>query len=295
MLDRAKQTFYTDDIAIRRLDGGPPHPGHLTIRHTEVYRLKSVQSASVTHLEPHLGDVFLLGSLAHRMEIRARGEHVTIDPTELVIVRDPEVVISAEVPTDLVLADSQTTVIRGMGLIPDVGPVLTRIPVNRMLAAPLNSALTQAFDLVDAGSGALDARVIDFLHLMSRGLIQLPHDPQTSEVAGVSVAGRARTLIAAAHTSPSTNPTTIADALGVPLRTLQRAFAAQGSSVARELRAARGRTAHALLTAGSTAGHSVSRVARSSGFGSTASMRRALRELAASTGEDDEPLSPGTD
>lgn len=279
MHHRAGDTFYTEDIAIRRGDAGPPRPSHLRIRHTEVYRLRSVRSASVSHLEPHLGDVFLLGCLTGRMEIRARRERAMIEAEELVVVRDASFAVSAPAPTDVVLAVSQSTVIRGMGLIPECGPVLTRIPVNRMLAAPLNSALVQAFDLVDTDSRALDARVIDFLHLMSRGLIQLPHDSQSGDDAGVSVTDRARTMIAAAHTSAATTPATIADALGVPLRTLQRAFAAEGTSVARELRLARVRTAHDLVTGGSTAGNGAARIARNSGFGSTASMRRALREF----------------
>lgn len=287
MHHRARDTFYTNDIAIRRTDAGPSHPSHLTIRHTEVYRLSAVRSASVTHLEPHVGDVFLLGCLTGRMEIRAGRERATIETEELVVVRDASFSVSAPVPTDVVLAVSQSTVIRGMGLIAERGPVLTRVPVNRMLAAPLTSALVVAFDLVDTDSRTLDARVIDFLHLMSRGLIQLPHDSQSGADVGVSVTDRARTVIAATHTSAATTPATIADSLGVPLRTLQRAFAAEGTSVARELRRARVRTAHDLLTGGSTAGNGAARIARNAGFGSTASMRRALREFPATTLEDE--------
>lgn len=287
MHHRAGDTFYTDDIAIRRMDAGPPRPSHLTIRHTEVYRMRSVRSASVTHLEPHLGDVFLLGCLTGRVEIRARRERATVEAGELVVVQDASFAVSAAAPTDVVVAVSQSTVIRGMGLIPERGPVLTRIPVNRMLAAPLNSALIQAFDLVDTDSRALDARVLDFLHLMSRGVIELPRDSRSGDEAGVSVTDRARTAIAATHTSPATTPATIADTLGVPLRTLQRAFAAEGTTVARELRLARAGTAHDLLTGVSTGVNGAAHIARTAGFGSTASMRRALREFTATTPRDE--------
>ena len=64
MPDRAENVFYSHDIALRRHDDGPSRPTHVTIRHTHVYRMRSVRSASVSHLEPRLGEVFLLGGEA---------------------------------------------------------------------------------------------------------------------------------------------------------------------------------------------------------------------------------------
>lgn len=281
MPNRAESVFYSDVIALRRRDGGPRRPTHLTIRHTQVYRLRSVRSASASHLEPRLGDVFLLSTLAAPVTLRVGVETAVLEPEELVVVTTPSVEIAAESPTDIVLAVSQGAVIRGMGMIREASPDITRVPINTMMAAPLNSALVHAFDLLDEGTGALDPRVVDFLHLMSRGLMQLPRDPHTTGDAGVSVVDRARALIAGTHMYRSTTPATVADALGVPLRTVQRAFAADGTSLARELRSARARTARALIDGHpSTAGTST-RTAEHSGFGSVASMRRALLELEA--------------
>jgi AraC-like DNA-binding protein len=284
MPDRAENVFYSHDIALRRGDGGPARPSHVTIRHTEVYRLRSVRSVSVNHLEPGRGDVFLLGSLQAPMTVHAGEDSAVIAPEELVVVTTPEFEISTASSTDMLMAVSQGTVIRGLGLIDEAGPSITRIPINPMLAAPLNAALIHAVDLLDENTGALDPRVIDFLHLMSRGLIQLPPNPQTADESTVSVFDRARALIAAMHTSPATTPASVADALGVPLRTVQRAFAAEGRSVARELRSARARTAHALLAGGPTSTLALVRIAEDSGFGSAASLRRALRELAREDG-----------
>lgn len=118
-------------------------------------------------------------------------------------------------------------------------------------------------------------------------MIELPRDSRSGDEAGVSVTDRARTAIAATHTSPATTPATIADTLGVPLRTLQRAFAAEGTTVARELRLARAGTAHDLLTGVSTGVNGAAHIARTAGFGSTASMRRALREFTATTPRDE--------
>jgi AraC-like DNA-binding protein len=263
----------------------------LTIRHTHVYRLRDVRSVSIAHLDPDVHELFLLGSLGPAVEVASADEKIEIRPGELAVVRDPNVKITATNPTDIVLAVSQSTVIRDMGLIAAVGPVVTRIPVNALLATTLNGALVQAFDLVDADGRELDPRVVDFLHLMARGLIQLPYDPRAANERDVSITERARILITVSHTSRRTSPTTIADALGVPLRSLQRAFALEGSSLARELRWARAQTANALLTAGSSAASGLSGIARDAGFGSTASMRRALHELSAQT-EANDPVLP---
>lgn len=283
MPDRAENVFYSHDIALRRHDDGPSRPTHVTIRHTHVYRMRSVRSASVSHLEPRLGEVFLLGTLGAPMTVHAGGGAAVIEPQELVVVTTPSVEISTESATDIVMAVSEGAVIREMGLIREAGPEITRIPINTMLAAPLNAALVQAFDLLDETAGSLDPRVTDFLHLMSRGLIQLPRNPHATDDERVSVVDRARALIAGTHTSRSTTPASVADALGVPLRTLQRAFAGQGTSVARELRSARARTARALLSGRPSAARTSTRTAEDSGFGSVASMRRALLESADDT------------
>lgn len=293
MPKQTERVSYIDDIVVRRRDGGEPRPSRLTIRHTQVYRLRNVRSASIAHLEPDFDDLFLLGSITGPVDVGAGSETMAVRPAELGVVSGPEVTFSATEPADIVLAVSQGTVIREMGLGPGTGRAITRIPVNRMLASTLNSALILAFELVDADSRKLDPRVIDFLHLMARGLLQLPRDPQASEEFEVGATERARVLIAGAHTSPRTSPTTIADALGIPLRTLQRAFAAEGSSLARELRTARARTAHALLTSGSAVAGGATAIARDSGFGSTVSMRRALSELHAETGPTDPPPPAG--
>lgn len=72
------------------------------------------------------------------------------------------------------------------------------------------------------------------------------------------------------------DPERIAAGAGVSLRYLQEIFAAGGSSVAAELRKERARIARSLLQDPGSGGLGATEIALRSGFGSSASMRRAL-------------------
>lgn len=90
---------------------------------------------------------------------------------------------------------------------------------------------------------------------------------------------RAITVIAKRHNDTGLTPAGIATDIGVSLRHLQNVFAEANSSVAAELRRERARVARSLLQDARFDDHSVGEIAAIAGFGSTASMRRALEDL----------------
>lgn len=277
MLGRARHVRYTEDLVIRVPDGEQIRLSHLTIRRTDVYRLRSVSRATLIRLEPQRDEVFLISTLALPIEVAVGSKTSEAQVHEVVIVHESKVEISAPVPTDIVVAVSQASVLEKMGLrAVEPTPSIRRLAVNRLVGLPLIAGLTQAFDLVEAGAAGLDPRVLDFLHVLGRSAVQLPHDVETDDADAVPLHVRVRALVAALHTDPTLTPAGVADTLGTPLRTIQRTLSAEGTSVANELRVARARTARSLQE--SDAGRA-SGIARAAGFGSVSSMRRALREL----------------
>lgn len=91
-----------------------------------------------------------------------------------------------------------------------------------------------------------------------------------------SLRDRALALIASDGGDPRLSPERIAATTGVSLRYLQEIFAAGGSSVAAELRRERARIARSLLQDPGFDGIGAAEIASRAGFGSSASMRRAL-------------------
>lgn len=87
---------------------------------------------------------------------------------------------------------------------------------------------------------------------------------------------RALALIRSDGADPRLDPERIASGVGVSLRYLQEIFAAGGSSVAAELRKERARVARSLLQDPGFGGLGATEIALRAGFGSSASMRRAL-------------------
>lgn len=91
-----------------------------------------------------------------------------------------------------------------------------------------------------------------------------------------SLRDRAHALMLLKRTDPAYGPATIAGELGVSTRHLQRAFAQAGTSPMTVLRGARLQHAQSLLADPDDGTRSVAQIARESGFGSTATMRRAF-------------------
>lgn len=89
---------------------------------------------------------------------------------------------------------------------------------------------------------------------------------------------RALAFITQQSSDPNLTPAVVAREMQVSLRKLQTVFSEAGSSLFGEIRRQRARTAHSLLT---DTGHSdlgIDQVAKRAGFGSTMSLRRALRD-----------------
>lgn len=282
--------YYTGNVAIRT-PGRTTPPSHLRIGRSEVFRLRAVTSAVVEPLDPALGDVFLFSCLNSTARLHAGGRTMTMDPDCVLVVSGSPCEVTATEAADVVFSVSTGDVIRDAGLDSVAGgPMIHEIATNRLFADPLNVALTHAFDRLESGHKGLDPREIDFLNLLWLGVVQSPADASPARHSSASLQDRARALIARLHTDPSTSPATVAEIMGVPLRTLQRAFAAQGSSVAREIRRARVHAAQALLRADSASESRALHTAREAGFGSVVTMRRALQEFAG-----DEAQRPTTD
>jgi len=96
------------------------------------------------------------------------------------------------------------------------------------------------------------------------------------EGAGRGLFTAAIAVIAREHHRVDLSPATIAARLRVATRTLQTAFTQRGTTISRELRAARVRTARALRRAEPAL--STGRLAEAAGFGSASALHRALRE-----------------
>lgn len=281
--------FYTGNVAIRT-PGRPAPPSHLRIGRSDVFLLRDVTSVLVDPVDPALGDVFLFSCVKGAALLRAGDRTMTIAPDRVLVVSGSSSEVTADASSDIVLSVSNGDVVRDVGLHAGAGaPVIHEIVTNRLFADPLNVALSHAFDRLESGQAGLDPREIDFLNLLWLGVVQFPADTSPARPSPASLQDRTRALIARLHTDPSTSPATLAQIVGVPLRTLQRAFASQGSSVAREIRHARVHTAQALLRSGSASESRALRAAREAGFGSVVTMRRALQEFA-----DDEATPPST-
>lgn len=260
--------------------GRTPQVSHIVIRRTHLYRIAAVDDVTISRMDEDADEVFLFASLDAPLSVHVGDVTALVPPQRMVVVHEKQMGLRSHPGTGVVLAVSPAAVIRGMNL-----PIfaraggITQVQTNSLLGKSLELALMRAFDAADANGGYLDPRVIDVLHLMSRSIIQLPADVETPHPGTVTPVERARALIAETHIDAATTPESIADVLGIPLRTLQRAFSAEGSCIARELRRARASTAAAILASPSAYRRSAIRSARDAGFGSVASMRRALREF----------------
>jgi len=290
MLAEAYRRHYRGNIAIGMPPGQTPRVSHILIRRTNVYRIASLGSATISRLEPSADEVILFSALSSSVWVHVGDAVARVPAQGLVVVQEPRMTLVTEFDTDVIIAVSQASVVRGLNLqVSAQAGGITQVKTSPILGKALEMALMRAFDAADAGGGHLDPRVIDVLHMMSRSIIQLPAEVPTLGRGAVTRIQRARALIAEMHLDPATTPETIACALGIPLRTLQRDFSAKGSSIARELRRARARTANALLASPASERGSAARSARDAGFRSVASMRRALVEFAPGDEQDAVP------
>lgn len=94
---------------------------------------------------------------------------------------------------------------------------------------------------------------------------------------------RADAVISQQCHDPNLTPTLVAEEIGVTLRTLQTAYAENGSSIAREIRRHRTRLAHSLLTNDRYRSLTIIEIAEHSGFNSPMSLRRAISETHGTT------------
>ncbi|VXB73697.1 hypothetical protein MICRO8M_50120 [Microbacterium sp. 8M] len=125
--------------------------------------------------------------------------------------------------------------------------------------------------LTDAASSAPKEALSDLTRHTARSLMQAFH---TSSTGDLDLHGRARRLIDRDHAYAGIGIQHIASELCVSRRTLERVFSARGESVAEVLRVARINHAVALMRSRPDLLFDV--VARESGFGSVASLRRSV-------------------
>lgn len=204
---------------------------------------------------------------------RGRGEIVSEGPVRAASEGGLYIIFPSGSPVDLIATHS-------------VDVLLFTFDESTVLPISLTSDTVQDVSL---SSSVLRASYAS-LRTLTRGATEI--DPQMSSVVRGLVQQMARALSASItrphrdhfiigsemivreHVDPALTPDRIAVRLGVSRSTLDRSFGARGSSVAREIRRARARTA--LEAIDEEPGLSPEAVARRSGFASVASLRRSF-------------------
>jgi AraC-like DNA-binding protein len=220
--------------------------------------------------------IFVLsGSLRHI----SGGRIVQRGPNALAITpgASPVRLETVEDRNDVIYVASSASVIGDV--LPGPADVVPDGAPDEFLLAPLLAFVMQACAISDrsgTGIAALSSSALE----VARSLAQLMF---SDGLAPRSLHGRAMEIIASEHSDPDLSPQRLASRLGVSTRSLQLEFQARGTTIRDAIREVRVATATRLR---SDHPDLVSaEVARRSGFGSAATLFRALRK--------DEPSSPG--
>lgn len=111
-------------------------------------------------------------------------------------------------------------------------------------------------------------------------LVSQPQDPVPSKAPFDQMRyDRTIQVIQQRSDDPQLTPQRLADEVGTPLRSLQRLFAAAGTTVADQIQLARVRNAEAILTSANGRGLRVGEVAAKAGFSSEARLRTAMSDV----------------
>ncbi|MGI3786545.1 MAG: helix-turn-helix domain-containing protein [Janthinobacterium lividum] len=129
-------------------------------------------------------------------------------------------------------------------------------------------------DLGPASSGALAQSLLDLTAGFADDFFERRSPP---EVVRANLVAAARQHIRQHSSSPATNPTSVAAALQVSVRTLQKAFESEHATVAGAILDSRLAEARALLEREAATGVSIDRVCVRSGFASPSSFSRAYK------------------
>jgi AraC-like DNA-binding protein len=255
-------------------------PGHLqadgevvVLRDLQLARLRLTESRySATPGMPDLLDaVLILSGEVGFSSSRGRrsagpGTLAFARPTrgDVMEIRAPSTLVWVTVPSESLRAD----------LLPESGlPMLTVPPSITVSFAGVVGGLVDGLDL------CLPESVTTFrdtvLNVVSAALREARTDRRAAE--GDSLAARAREHIDASFVDPALRPESVANALGVSVRTLHSAFEPEDLSVARYIRFRRiSEVRHAIL-AGSTDGTAA--LARRFGFSSSQRLARGYEQI----------------
>lgn len=248
----------------------------LQVRKTDVIRVRSTREVSVSLLEPSEGDVLMFGSVTAALNVATLGGSFVVEQEVPIATSSPSLRIGSSDPCDIYVAVVPALELEDIGVERfEIDHTITRLPSNSDLLIPYIRALDNFFDRTAAPRVTLNPWSADLIFLMGRGILNVTKSRFGES--GASLVARARAMISENYHDPAMNPPRIAALLGVPLRTLQRRFAEEGSSVTGEIRKMRVQAAKEFLAQVPHSRSSVSAAAREAGFGSTVSLRRALR------------------
>ncbi|MFJ6651588.1 helix-turn-helix domain-containing protein [Microbacterium sp. NPDC091313] len=138
--------------------------------------------------------------------------------------------------------------------------------------------------------------VVDMIELLA---LEAQGSPHGAGPARPSLHSQAMAHIAARRGDAELSPSSLARALCVSVRQLQRAFEEHGSTVASEIRRQRTDAAVAMLSDAAFDGVKMPEIAARAGFGNDAEMRRAIAAWMGTTpsqlrGADERPPAPGS-
>lgn len=169
---------------------------------------------------------------------------------------------------ELLYISTPGTLVHDLDVKPDAGTARPEIPAN--VLAPL-LAFTSSLSSGSVGDSVVLGPLRSVALEVARALARLIAEGDPSEL---TLFSRAIRLIVENHADARLTVPRLAAMAGVSPRSLQVAFAAEGTTVARELRATRSRAARELREL--HPGLPASQIARTVGFGSVSTLYRAM-------------------
>ena len=164
-------------------------------------------------------------------------------------------------------------------------PAIRRAISNQVLITPIWSFLDSVLVTTPPWSNLSSYFVENLLSAMLASIVipgateDMPNDETTRIAAPRLLVQGARNHLIAYARDPRLTSQSIADNLGVSLRSLQRAFTSTGSTLGREIRQARATAAISLLRSPEGQVLTLDEVARLSGYPDAVALRRAFQAL----------------
>ncbi|WP_104179722.1 helix-turn-helix domain-containing protein [Arthrobacter sp. B0490] len=204
------------------------------------------------------------------------GSPVPVQQGEALILTEPiDLVLESGVPTRWIHLLVPSARLRERGVDLRVGECLIRRGALAGPVAAFVSALIDAQDTRNAVSTVVAARVLENLLVAVYGDGLGDADPRADQ--RWRLRRTAIDLIDESFGDPLLTPASIAEAVGVSLRHLQRAFEGSGTSIAAEISERRTDNACMLLAAPASRELTVTEIARRSGFSSAFELRSRVR------------------